>query len=313
MSNAPQHFLDLADFDQKTLRGLLDAAHARKKARGKNLPKAAPDADAPLQGHILAMLFDQPSTRTRVSFDMAMRQLGGQVLMLNSDEMQIGRGEEVADTARVLSRYVDALMVRTVAHEDIVTLAAHASVPVINGLTAFSHPCQIIADIMTFEEHCGAIKGRKIAWLGDGNNVAVSWIHAAALLGFELHLAMPDAFRPPQAVVDWAAEKGAKLTVGHDAQAAAKGAAALVTDCWVSMADDPDTAAKRAASFKPYQVTEELMALGDEAVFLHCLPAYRGREVEAAVIDGPRSVVFDEAENRTHAQKAILHFCLAAS
>ena len=312
MSNAPQHFLDLADFNQKALRDLLDAAHARKKARDKNLPKAAPDADAPLQGHILAMLFDQPSTRTRVSFDMAMRQLGGQVLMLNSDEMQLGRGEEVADTARVLSRYVDALMVRTVAHEDIVTLAAHASVPVINGLTAFSHPCQIIADIMTFEEHCGAIKGRKIAWLGDGNNVAVSWIHAAAVLGFELHLATPDMFAPPQTVVDWAVAQGAKLTVGHNAKEAAKGAAAVVTDCWVSMSDDPDTAAKRAASFKPYQVTEEIMALSDDAVFLHCLPAYRGREVAAAVIDGARSVVLDEAENRTHAQKAILHFCLAS-
>lgn len=305
-----KHFLDIGDLDKDALRGILDAGHARKAAR-QGLPKGALDTDAPLQGRILAMLFDKPSTRTRVSFDVAMRQLGGSTLVLNQADMQLGRGEPLSDTAQVLSRYVDAMMVRTGAHENIIELANHASVPVINGLTARSHPCQIIADIMTFEEHRGSIEGKKIAWLGDGNNVSVSWIHAAALLRFELHLAVPDAFAPPQEVIDWAQGQGASITIDNDAESAVKGAVAVTTDCWVSMSDDTDTAAKRAQAFLPYQVTEELMSLGDEAIFLHCLPAYRGKEVVAEVIDGARSVIFDEAENRAHAQKAILHWCFS--
>jgi len=308
---AIRHFLDLADLSAADLRGLIDSAHSRKAARA-GFAKAAPDNDAPLVGRILAMLFDKPSTRTRVSFDLAMRQLGGQVLVLNQSDMQIGRGEALADTAQVLSRYVDALMIRTSAHEQLVELATHATIPVINGLTHFSHPCQLVADIMTVEEHCGAIKGRKIAWLGDGNNVAVSWIHAACLLDFELHLAVPDAFRPPQIVLDWAATHKAQVVIGTDPKAAVQGACAVTTDCWVSMSDDPTTTAKREEAFLPYQVTESLMALSDNAIFLHCLPAYRGKEVAAQVIDGARSVIFDEAENRTHAQKAILHYCLSA-
>ncbi|MGC6512631.1 MAG: ornithine carbamoyltransferase [Parvibaculales bacterium] len=309
MTDTIRHFLDLSDLSPQDVRGILDAAHARKKKRA-GWPHGAVDADAPLQGHLLAMVFDKPSTRTRVSFDLAMRQLGGQSLVLNQSDMQLGRGEPLSDTAQVLSGYVDAMMVRTGPHENILELAKYASIPVINGLTAFSHPCQIIADIMTFEEHRGPIEGHKIAWMGDGNNVAVSWVHAAALLGFELHLAVADAFRPPEDVVDWAVSKGAKITVDSDAAAAARGASAINADCWVSMSDDPETAAKRAEAFAPYQVTRELMDLGDDAIFMHCLPAYRGNEVTADVIDGPASVVFDEAANRNHAQKAILNWCL---
>lgn len=308
MGTAPRHFIDLADLRPKDIRQILDTAHARKAARA-GFSRGRKDDDMPLDGKILAMVFDKPSTRTRVSFDLAMRQLGGQTMVLNQSDMQLGRGEELSDTAQVLSRYVDAIMVRTGPHENLIELAAHAAIPVINGLTAFSHPCQILADIMTFEEHRGPVEGRKIAWLGDGNNVSVSWIQAATLLGFELHLAVPDMFRPPSDVLDWAAAQGGNVHVGNDPQAAVSGAAAVNADCWVSMSDDPDTAAARAAAFAPYQVTADLMTLGDDAVFLHCLPAYRGNEVTAAVIDGPQSVIFDEAENRNHAQKAILTWC----
>ena len=309
MSDHPKHFLDLSDLSGDELRAILDAAHQRKQARA-GLPKGTPDADAPLQGYILAMVFDKPSTRTRVSFDLAMRQLGGQSLILNQGDTQLGRGEPLSDTAKVLSGYVDAMMVRTGPHDNILQLAKHASVPVINGLTAFSHPCQIMADILTFEEHKGPIKGHKIAWLGDGNNVSVSWIQAAALLGFDLHLAVADGFHPPAEVVAWARQKGAHIEVNDDVSAAVQGATAINTDCWVSMSDDPETAAKRAEAFAPFRVTQEVMAQANDALFMHCLPAYRGNEVSADVIDGPASVVFDEAENRNHAQKAILHWCL---
>lgn len=312
MTDTLRHFLDLSDLTSQDIRGIVDAAHARKKNRA-GLPNGAVDADMPLKGHLLAMVFDKPSTRTRVSFDLAIRQLGGQSLVLNQNDMQLGRGEPLSDTAQVLSGYVDVMMVRTGPHENILELAKYASIPVINGLTAFSHPCQIIADIMTFEEHRGPIEGRKIAWMGDGNNVAVSWIHAAALLGFELHLAVADAFRPPEDVVAWAVSKGARITVDTDAKAAANGAAAINADCWVSMSDDPETATKRAEAFQSFQVTQELMDLGDDAIFMHCLPAYRGNEVTAEVIDGASSVVFDEAANRNHAQKAILNWCLGKS
>ena len=306
---AQRHFLDLADFSAETLRALLDGAHARKAARA-GLPTAMPDADRPLDGHMLGMVFDKPSTRTRLSFDLAMRQLGGQTMLLNQADTQLGRGETIEDTARVMARFCDIVMLRTGPHDNLLAYAEASDVPVINGLTAAGHPCQILADLMTFEEHKGALEGRRIAWFGDGNNVAVSLAQAAALLGFELALAVPDAFVLPQEVLEWAADKPGKISLCDAPQAAAEGAAALVTDCWVSMSDDPETAEKRAAAFAPYQVTGELMALGDEAIFLHCLPAYRGNEVTSDVIDGPHSVVFDEAENRCHAQKAVLTYCL---
>ena len=306
---AIRHFLDLAELNGDALRRLLDAALARKAARA-GLPKGAPDADAPLAGHVLAMIFEKPSTRTRLSFDLGMRQLGGHTMVLNQTDMQLGRGESVADTAQVVSRFADLAMLRTGPHETLTELAAHAAVPVINGLTAHSHPCQIIADLMTFEEHKGRLDGRRLAWLGDGNNVAVSFVQAAALVDFELALASPEGFQVPPAEIDAARAKGARITVCDTPQAAADGAAALITDCWVSMSDDPATAEKRAAAFAPYQVTEALMARGDDPIFLHCLPAYRDQEVTAAVMDGPRSVVFDEAENRAHAQKAVMLHCL---
>tara|TARA_X000000950_G_scaffold274128_2_gene358745 strand:+ start:1142 stop:2077 length:936 start_codon:yes stop_codon:yes gene_type:complete len=305
----PRHFLDLSDLTPADLRGLLDRAHARKAARAGK-PKGAADADQPLNGHMLGMVFDKPSTRTRLSFDLAMRQLGGQTMLLNHADTQLGRGESIEDTARVMSRFSDIVMLRTGPHENLLAYADGSDVPVINGLTAFSHPCQILADLMTFEEHKGALAGQRIAWFGDGNNVAISLAQAAALLGFEFALAVPDAFMLPDEVLAWAADKPGKITRCDTPQAAADGAAALVTDCWVSMSDDPETAQKRATAFAPYQVTQELMARGDDAIFLHCLPAYRGNEVTADVIDGPKSVVFDEAENRCHAQKAVLIYCL---
>lgn len=305
-----RHFLDLSDLTPQAARAILDAAHARKAQR-VGFSRGMPDPDQPLAGKILTMIFDKPSTRTRLSFDMAMRQLGGQVIILNQSDSQLGRGETVADTARVVSRFCDAVMIRTGAHDTLTEFAAQADVPVINGLTAHSHPCQIMADIQTFEEHKGPIKGKKIAWFGDGNNVAVSFVHAAALFDFELVLAVPEEFMLPREVLDWAHQIGAKVTCTSDPKEAALGAAALVTDCWVSMSDDPKTATARAAAFAPYQVNEALMELSDDAIFMHCLPAYRDKEVTTAVIDGPNSVIFDEAENRLHAQKAILSYCLS--
>jgi ornithine carbamoyltransferase len=303
------HFLDLADLPDGQLRHLLDAAAARKAARAGK-PKGAVDDDAPLAGHLLAMVFEKPSTRTRLSFDMGMRQLGGQTVILNQNDMQLGRGESIADTAEVISRFADMAMLRTGPHETLKELAAHAHVPVINGLTAYSHPCQIVADLMTFEEHKGALAGQKLAWLGDGNNVALSFVHAAAQLDFELALATPDDFSVAGVELEAARAQGAKITVCANAEEAAQGAAALMTDCWVSMSDDPQEADARAKAFQPYQVTQALMDRGDDPIFMHCLPAYRDSEVTAEVIDGPRSVVFDEAENRAHAQKAIMLHCL---
>ncbi|MBT7642549.1 MAG: ornithine carbamoyltransferase [Rhodobiaceae bacterium] len=303
------HFLDLANLQGDALRQMLDAGAARKAARA-GLPKGAVDADAPLAGHVLAMIFEKPSTRTRLSFDLGMRQLGGQTMVLNQSDMQLGRGESISDTAQVISRFADVAMLRTGPHETLTELAAHAQIPVINGLTAHSHPCQIVADLMTFEEHKGRLNGQRLAWLGDGNNVAVSFVHAAALVDFELALAVPDNFAVPQAEIDAARAKGAKITLCDTAEQATQGASALITDCWVSMSDDPATAEKRAASFAPYQVTQSLMDIGDDPIFMHCLPAYRDSEVTAEVMDGPRSVVFDEAENRAHAQKAVLLYCM---
>ena len=281
--------------------------HAMKKA-GKRVPaklKPAGIADA-----VLMLIFEKPSTRTRVSFDVAMRQLGGQTIALNHTDLQVGRGEPISDTARVVSRYVDIIMIRANKHETLTELAEHASVPVINGLTDRSHPCQIIADIMTFEEAKGPIKGRSVAWTGDGNNVAASWIQASARLGFRLTLACPPQLNPENRILDWARREGADIALTDDPVEAVTGADCVVTDTWVSMGQQ-DEASRRNQLLGAYAVDERLMKkAAPEAIFMHCLPAYRGHEVSAAVIDGPQSVVWDEAENRLHAQKAILAWCL---
>ena len=300
-----RHFLDIADFDAATLRAMLDDAARLKAAR------RSPDAPKPLAGKFLAMIFDKPSTRTRVSFDVGMRELGGETIVLSSGDMQIGRGETPSDTAKVLSRYVDANMIRALDHEFVRQLAAAATIPVINGLTRLSHPCQIMADVLTYEEHRGPIAGKTIAWTGDGNNVLTSWVHAAAKLGFTLRIATPPELAPATRLVQWAKATGADVTVGSDAEAAAAGADCVVTDTFVSMGDAE--AERRHNLLAPYQVNERLMKLAkSDAIFMHCLPAHRGEEVTAAVIDGPQSVVFDEAENRLHAQKAILNWCLGS-
>ncbi|MEM1371518.1 MAG: ornithine carbamoyltransferase [Pseudomonadota bacterium] len=305
---APNHFLDLQDIDAATLRRIVDAA-ARMKKAGKRVPAQLLPAD--IDTSVLLLVFEKPSTRTRVSFDIAMRQLGGQSITLNHTDLQLGRGESIADTARVLSRYADAIMIRANSHGAVEELAAAASIPVINGLTDHSHPCQILADILTFEEHLGSIKGRRVAWVGDGNNVAVSWIHAAVLFDFELNLACPKSLQPPADVLEWAEAEGGAVTVTTSAKAAVAEADCVVTDTWVSMGQK--NADRRKKLLKPFAVTSALMAEAHpHAIFMHCLPAYRGNEVAAEVIDGPNSVVFDEAENRLHAQKAILAWCLGA-
>ena len=309
MTPRPRHFLDLNAFRATELRALLDAAHARKAAR-VGLSKGAPDADAPLTGRILAMIFEKKSTRTRVSFDVGMRQLGGTTLVMNAADMQLGRGEPIEDTARVLSRMVDGVMIRANDHADLEAFAAASSVPVINGLTDLSHPCQILADLMTIEERLGPVAGKKIAWIGDGNNVCSSFVHAAGKLGFELRIAAPAAYAPRTQDIQAARAEGALISVSNTAAHAALGADVIVTDCWVSMGDADE--AERMAAFPPFQVTPALMATAaPNAVFLHCLPAHRGEEVVTAVIDGPQSAVFDEAENRLHAQKAVLVWCLS--
>jgi ornithine carbamoyltransferase len=295
-----RHFLDLDDFDTATLRSILE--------RGSSLKKAG-RAEKPLAGKTLAMIFEKPSTRTRVSFEVGMRQLGGDVVMLSSKEMQLGRGETVADTAKVLSRFVDVIMLRTDSEKKLLELAEHATVPVINGLTDRSHPCQIMADVLTFEEHRGPIAGKVVAWSGDGNNVAASWIHAAVRFGFELRLACPEGLKPPPGLVAWAAGQGGRVSVSGDPVAAVADADCVVTDTWVSMnQQDGET---RHNLLTPYRVDQRLMANAKpDAIFMHCLPAHRGDEVTAEVIDGPNSVVWDEAENRLHAQKGILTWCL---
>jgi len=257
------------------------------------------------------MIFDKPSTRTRVSFDIAMRELGGETIMLTGQEMQLGRGETIADTARVLSRYVDAIVIRILDHAAMLELARHAGVPVINGLTKRSHPCQVMADVLTFEERKGPIKGRIVAWTGDANNVLASWIHAAQRFDFSLHVATPDGLDPHGGILEWAGDMGTRLRFMRDPFEAVKGADAVVSDCWVSMGDVDE--AFRHRLLAPYQVNAKLMAAaGKDAIFMHCLPAHRGEEVTDDVIDGPQSVVFDQAENRMHAQKAILSWCFGA-
>lgn len=302
----PRHFLDLDSLDARTLRRIVDNAHVMKRA-GKRTPAKLKPRN--IDTCVLVMVFEKPSTRTRVSFDVAMRQLGGQTIALNHTDLQLGRGESIADTARVLSRYVDAIMIRANAHATLLDLAEHASIPVINGLTDRTHPCQVMADIMTFEETMGPIEGRTVAWVGDGNNVAVSWIHAAVRFGFELRLACPAELKPERSVTDWVKREGGTVTITADANKAVAGADCVVTDTWVSMGQNDG--ARRKQLLKPYVVDDELMRRAAKgAIFMHCLPAYRGHEVTAEVIDGPRSVVFDEAENRLHAQKAILAWCL---
>jgi ornithine carbamoyltransferase len=306
----PRHFLDIDRIDARTLRRIIDMARAMKKA-GKRVPaRLKPDgiADA-----VLMLIFEKPSTRTRVSFDIAMRQLGGQTIALNHTDLQIGRGEPISDTAKVLSRYVNAIMVRANKHETLTELAEHATVPVINGLTDRTHPCQIVADIMTFEERLGPIKGRKVAWSGDGNNVAASWIQAAARLDFKLSLACPPQLNPARSIVDWAKRHGGDIELSDDPDAAVAKADCVVTDTWVSMGQQEETR-RRKQLLAPYAVDTALMRKAARgAIFMHCLPAYRGNEVAAAVIDGPQSAVWDEAENRLHAQKAILAWCLGVN
>jgi ornithine carbamoyltransferase len=307
MRSAARHFLDLKDFSGAELRRLI-AASAALKARRR---KGEPPPERPLAGKVLAMVFDKPSTRTRVSFDVAMRELGGETIMLTGAEMQLGRGETIADTARVLSRYVDAIMIRILDHGMMLELAEHATVPVINGLTKLSHPCQIMADVLTFEEKRGSIGGRTIAWTGDANNVLASWIQAAARLEFRLKIANPPELTPRPELLTWAKREGAEIMLTRDPFEAVQAADAVVTDCWVSMGDEDE--GRRHNLLKPYQVNAKLMAAaGPEAIFMHCLPAHRGEEVTDEVIDGPRSVVLDEAENRLHAQKGILAWCLGA-
>lgn len=304
---APRHFLDIDAFETSTLRDILGHAHAMKKTftdGTANRPKLA-------EGAILAMLFDKPSTRTRVSFDVAMRQLGGETIVLNNTDLQLGRGETISDTARVLSRYVDVIMMRANAHERLVELAEHADIPVINGLTDRSHPCQIFADIMTLEEKKEqTVDTLKVVWVGDAcNNVATSWIHAAVRFGFSLNVASPESLSPPPELLEWAAAQGAKIEVFRDPAEAVVGADCVVTDVWVSMGHTDGS--ERIKLLQPYQVNAALMEkAGPDAIFMHCLPAQRGREVTDEVIDGPQSVVFDEAENRLHAQRAILAWCL---
>ncbi len=301
--SSPRHFLDLDGMEPDVLRDILSLGAAYKRGETPSGEKL------PLSGKTLALIFEKPSTRTRVSFEVGMRQLGGDVTVLGHTDTQLGRGETIADTARVLSRYVDAIMIRTDSHDKLLDLAGHAGVPVINGLTDHSHPCQIMADLMTFEEHRGPVAGKTFTWVGDGNNVAVSWIHAAVKFGFTLRLACPESLSPPRDVLDWAHAQGGAVSLGNEAAAAAEGADCVVTDTWVSMGDKDEKA--RRAALTPFQVNESLMtSAGEQALFMHCLPAHRGEEVTDGVIDGPWSVVWDEAENRLHAQKGILSWCL---
>ena len=297
-----RHFLDLSAVPSADLRAMLDAARSAKQGNGP---------DKPLAGKTLAMIFEKPSTRTRVSFDVGMRQLGGETLFLSGTEMQLGRAETIADTARVLSRYVDIIMIRTLDHARMLELAEHATVPVINALTDDTHPCQIMADILTFEEHRGPVKGKTIAWTGDGNNVLHSFIEGAARLNYRMQIAVPEGSEPDERFVAWARGEGAQIVLGHDPEEAVRGADCVVTDTWVSM--NQEHRARGNNVFLPYQVNADLMAKANpEALFMHCLPAHRGEEVTDEVMDGPQSVVFDEAENRLHAQKAIMRWCLGA-
>ena len=303
-----RHFLDLSALDGDTLSGILDDASAIKA----DLKSGNGASAKPLAGKMLAMIFEKPSTRTRVSFDVGMRQLGGETLFLSGAEMQLGRDETIGDTARVLSRYVDAIMMRTTDHTRLLEMAEHATVPVINGLTDDTHPCQIMADVLTYREKKGPIAGARVAWTGDGNNVLNSYMEAAARFGFAMRVAAPEGSEPAEKFVEWARANGGDVSVGNDAAAAVTDADCVVTDTWVSM--NQEHRARGHNVFQPFQVNAELMAKAkSDAIFMHCLPAHRGEEVTDEVLDGPQSVVFDEAENRLHAQKAILAWCLGAN
>ncbi len=305
-----RHFLDLIDIPADALRAMLDDAHRMKRQRA-GWPKGRPDAETPLGGQVLAMIFEKSSTRTRFSFDMAMRQLGGSTIVASAGEMQLGRGETVEDTARVLSRYVDAVMIRANDHADVEAFAAAASVPVINGLTDQSHPCQILASLMAIEETGLRLDRCRLAWVGDGNNVCASYIHAAPKLGFALSIGSPPRYAPDDDDIEIARDLGGVIDLFDTAEQAVAGADVVIADTFVSMGDKE--ADERLAALDPFAVTSDLMALArPDAVFTHCLPAHRGEEVDAEVIDGPASIVFEEAENRLHAQKAILKWCLAS-
>jgi ornithine carbamoyltransferase len=299
-SASDRHFLDLSAVSATDLRAMIDGARSAK---------AATETDRPLAGKMLAMIFEKPSTRTRVSFDVGMRQLGGETLFLSGTEMQLGRAETIADTAKVLSRYVDMIMIRTLDHSRMLELAEHATVPVINALTDDTHPCQIMADILTFEEHRGPIKGKTLAWTGDGNNVLHSLIEGAAQFGYRMQIATPEGSEPEAKFVEWARKRGAEIDISADPDRAVKGADCVITDTWVSM--NQEHKARGHNIFVPYQVNETLMRKANpDALFMHCLPAHRGEEVTDGVMDGPQSVVFDEAENRLHAQKAVMRWCM---
>ena len=299
-SAGERHFLDLSAVSAADLRAMIDGARSAKTATA---------TDRPLAGKMLAMIFEKPSTRTRVSFDVGMRQLGGETLFLSGTEMQLGRAETIADTAKVLSRYVDMIMIRTLDHSRMLELAEHATVPVINALTDDTHPCQIMADILTFEEHRGPINGRTLAWTGDGNNVLHSLIEGAAQFGYRMQIATPEGSEPDARFVEWARKRGAEIDISADPDRAVKGADCVITDTWVSM--NQEHKARGHNIFVPYQVNEKLMQKANpDALFMHCLPAHRGEEVTDGVMDGPQSVVFDEAENRLHAQKAVMRWCM---
>jgi ornithine carbamoyltransferase len=303
-----RHFIDISDFEPATLRAMLDDARARKTARA-GMPRGTADADRPLEGRVLALIFDRHSTRTRISFDVGMTQLGGTTIMMSGRDMQLAREETIADTARVLSRYVDAIMIRLLDHDMVRELADNSTIPVINGLTRVSHPCQVMADVMTYEEKKGLIAGATVAWSGDGNNVLTSWVHAAAKLDFKMRVASPKELGARENVREWARAAKADVEFLDDPHAAVDGADCIVSDAWVSMGDEDTT--KRHNLLAAYQVNARLMSRAKkDAIFMHCLPAHRGEEVTDDVIDGPQSVVFDEAENRLHAQKAILRWCL---
>ncbi|MDM8167483.1 ornithine carbamoyltransferase [Roseovarius sp.] len=303
-------FLDIHKTDSADLRQILDQASAMKTARAGRL-RGAPDDDQPLKDRMVALIFEKPSTRTRVSFDVGVRQMGGQTMLLSGAEMQLGHGETIADTARVLSRYVDLIMIRTFDESVLMEMAEYADVPVINGLTDRTHPCQIMADVLTFEEHRGPIDGKKVVWSGDGNNVCASFLHAAAQFGFDLTFTGPAQLDPEDEFVGLARKAGRKITIERDPYKAVEGADLIVADTWVSMHDSQSTKERRHNMLRPYQVNEDLMAHAKpDALFMHCLPAHREEEVTSAVMDGPQSVIWDEAENRLHAQKAIMRWCL---
>jgi ornithine carbamoyltransferase len=303
-------FLDIHTTDAAELRGIIDQARAMKSARNGR-PKGTPDDEQPLKGRMVALIFEKPSTRTRISFDVGVRQMGGQTMVLSGADMQLGHGETIADTARVLSRYVDLIMIRTFEEQTLLEMAEHADVPVINGLTNRTHPCQIMADVMTYEEHRGPIAGKKVVWSGDGNNVFASFAHAAAQFGFDLTFTGPETLDPERAWLEFCAAKGQPITIDRNPERAVDGADLVVTDTWVSMHDPQSARERRHNQLRSYQVNEHLMSLAKpDALFMHCLPAHRDDEATSAVMDGPHSVIFDEAENRLHAQKAIMRWCL---